>query len=337
MKTKQPHHPVLGPLPAELYIEVTNRCNSRCRTCIRTFESLEPLRDLKLDEFRALVDQVPDLRRAVLHGVGEPLLNHDLPAMVAYLKCRPNPPQVLFNSNAILLTVEWQEALLHVGLDEFRISTDAAQPELYTRIRGVDAFERMASNVCAFARRIRRTGSGPRLSLWFTAMHDNLADLPELVRLAHRLGVGQVYVQRLVYFGQGLAQREQSLFRAMQAAEEALLAEAEALAEELGITFRASGARSPRDSLLSPDGKRRPWSQCRRPSSLMYITTNGNVLPCCFSPFTTRDYPNLILGNAFQRPLDEIWSGAAYRQFRAARQTDAPPEACDRCGVCWSL
>jgi radical SAM protein with 4Fe4S-binding SPASM domain len=149
--------------------------------------------------------------------------------------------------------------------------------------------------------------------------------------------VGQVYVQRLVHYGQGLAQREQSLFRAMQTTEEALLAEAEKLAEELGITFRASGATSPRDSLLSSDGERRPWSQCRRPSSLMYITANGNVLPCCFSPFTSRDYPNLILGNAFQRPLNEIWSGAAYRQFRAARHSDAPPEACDRCGVCWSL
>jgi radical SAM protein with 4Fe4S-binding SPASM domain len=337
MKTHQPQLPVPGSLPAELYIEVTNRCNSRCQTCIRTFETLEPLRDLELDEFRALVDQASDLRRVVLHGVGEPLLNHDLPAMVAHLKRRTDPPQVLFNSNAILLTAEWQEALLHAGLDEFRISTDAAQPDLYSRIRGVDAFERMAGNVCAFARRIRRTGFGPQLSLWFTAMHENLADLPELVRLAHRLGVGQVYVQRLVYYGQGLAQREQSLFRAMQAAEEGLLAEAEVLAEELGITFRASGAASPRASLLSPDGKRRPWSQCRRPSSLMYITANGNVLPCCFSPFTTRDYPGLILGNAFQIPLDEIWTGAAYRQFRAARQSDSPPEACDRCGVCWSL
>jgi MoaA/NifB/PqqE/SkfB family radical SAM enzyme len=337
MKTHQPQLPVIGPLPAELYIEVTNRCNSQCQTCIRTFETLEPLRDLDLDEFRALVDQVPDLRRAVLHGVGEPLLNHDLPAMVAHLKRRTDPPQVLFNSNAILLTAEWQAALMHAGLDEFRISTDAAQPELYARIRGVDAFERMAGNVRTFARRIRRTGSGPRLSLWFTAMHENLADLPELLRLAHRLDVGQVYVQRLVYYGQGLAQREQSLFRAMQTAEESLLAEAEMLAEEFGIAFRASGTTSPRDSLLSADGKRRPWSQCRRPSSLMYITANGNVLPCCFSPFTTRDYSGLILANAFQRPLDEIWTGAAYRQFRAAQHGDAPPEACDRCGVCWSL
>jgi MoaA/NifB/PqqE/SkfB family radical SAM enzyme len=324
-------------LPDELYVEVTNRCDSRCETCVRTFETLEPLRDLTLEEFRGLVDQVPHLRRVVLHGVGEPLLNRDLPAMIAHLKGRARPPHVLFNSNAISLTAAKQEALLEAGLDEFRVSTDAAHPKLYARIRGVDCFERMVGNVVAFAQRIRRAGSGPRLSLWFTALHANLAELPDLVRLAHRLGVNEVYVQRLVFYGQGLAQGEQSLFRAMQAAEEKLLAAAEVLAVELDIQFRASGATTPRESLLSPDGNQRPWSLCRRPTTLLYTTVNGNVLPCCFSPFTTRDYSGLILGNAFEEPLAEIWNGAAYRRFRAALQTEAPPDSCDRCGVCWSL
>ena len=325
------------PLPDQLYIEVTNRCNSRCQTCVRTFNTLEPPRDLGLDEVRRLVDQVPLLRRVVLHGVGEPLLNRDLPAIISYLKHRSKPPQVLFNSNAILLTPSKQKALLDAGLDEFRISTDAAHAELYARIRGVDAFDQMVANVAAFAQRIGQLRGGPRLSLWFTAIQENLVDLPDLVRLAHRLGVAEVYVQRLVYHGGGLARQEQALFRAMQAAEEALLREAETLAAQLDISFSASGATTPRDSLLSPDGDRRPWAQCRRPTSVIYVSANGNVLPCCLSPFTTRDYGGLILGNAFQSPLAEIWNGANYRRFRAALQSDTPWESCDRCGVCWSL
>jgi radical SAM protein with 4Fe4S-binding SPASM domain len=325
------------PLPAELYIEPTNRCNSLCETCVRTFGKLEPLRDLTLDEFQYLVDQVPLLRRVVLHGVGEPLLNHDLPAMITHLKRRPNAPHVLFNSNAILLTDEWQEALLESNLDEYRISCDAAQPELYARIRGVDAFDRMVTNVAAFARRIKQGGHGPQLSLWMTAMQENLAELPGLVRLAHQIGVGEVYVHRLVFFDEGLAREEQSIFRSIQAAEETFLTEAEALAQNLNIRFRASGATTPRDSLLSSDGDRRPWDECRRPSSLMYITANGNVLPCCLSPFSTRDYEGLILGNAFQTSLGDIWNGSNYRRFRAALRSDTPWESCERCGVSWSL
>ena len=71
--------------------------------------------------------------------------------------------------------------------------------------------------------------------------------------------------------------------------------------------------------------------------SLRDITAPGHVLPCCHSPFTTRDYDGLILGNAFQASLAEIWNGDLYRQFRAALQTDTPWESCDRCGVIWSL
>jgi MoaA/NifB/PqqE/SkfB family radical SAM enzyme len=292
---------------------------------------------MTLGEFRAVVDQLPALERAVLHGVGEPLLNPDLPAMIRHLKRRARPPRVLFNSNAILLTPDTQEALIDAGLDEFRISTDAARRELYASIRGVDAFDQVVDNVGAYALRITSAGRGPQLSFWFTAMQENLGDLPGMVRLAHSLGVGEVYVQRLVFYGQGLARREQSLFRAMQAAEEGLLHQAEALAVELGVTFRASGATSPRQSLISSDGNRRPWSLCRRPRSLTYVTANGNVLPCCFSPFTTGDYPGLILGNVFRSPLEDIWNGLAYRRFRAALLSDVPPESCDRCGACWSL
>jgi MoaA/NifB/PqqE/SkfB family radical SAM enzyme len=324
-------------LPQELYVEVTNRCNSRCQTCVRTFHSLEPLRDLTLAEFRSLVDQLPLLDRAVLHGVGEPLLNHDLSAMIAYLKGRLQPPHVLFNSNAILLDPAWQASLIASDLDEFRVSIDAAQPALYARIRGVDALDQVLHNVETFARRIEAVGRGPQLSFWFTALRENLADLPDLVRLAHRVGVGQVYVQRLVYYGEGLAQHDQSLYDALHAAEEEVLARAEAEAEALGVSFRASGATTPRRSLSSSKDRERPWAACRRPWALTYITANGNVLPCCFSPFTTRDYAGLVLGNAFDVPLAVIWHGPAYQKLRTSLRSERPFEACDRCGVCWSL
>ena len=44
-------------LPEQLYIEPTNRCNSLCETCVRTFEEQEPPRDLTLDEFRERFDE----------------------------------------------------------------------------------------------------------------------------------------------------------------------------------------------------------------------------------------------------------------------------------------
>ena len=74
--------------PVCLYLETTNRCNLLCTTCPRTYEELEPPADMSWSLFTNIVDQIPNIRRAVLHGVGEPMLVRNLPAMVRYLKDR---------------------------------------------------------------------------------------------------------------------------------------------------------------------------------------------------------------------------------------------------------
>src|ERR1051326_2701631 len=96
--------------PIEAYFEVANRCNSLCATCPLTFSPQEAARQLSLDEFRGLVAQRPNLRRAVMQGIGEPLLNRNLAAMIAYLKERG--VYVVFNTNAVLLTRRRQIELI---------------------------------------------------------------------------------------------------------------------------------------------------------------------------------------------------------------------------------
>ena len=92
---------VVPTLPRSIYIEPTSRCNELCQQCPRTLLSREDDRDLSFDNFRYIVDQFPVLDRVVLHGLGEPLLNKDLPHMIRYLKERGT--YVLFNSNGIAL------------------------------------------------------------------------------------------------------------------------------------------------------------------------------------------------------------------------------------------
>jgi MoaA/NifB/PqqE/SkfB family radical SAM enzyme len=336
--------PVAQQLPRDLYVEVTNRCNSRCQTCIRTFQQLEPLRDLELDEFQGIVDQFPALDRVVLHGIGEPLLNAELPAMIRAVKDRHPSTIVLFNSNAILLDERWQAALIDAGLDEFRISLDAATPATYVKTRGINALDAVIENTRRFAHALRHAAS-PQLSFWLIAMRENLDELPDLVDLAADLGVPQVYVQRLVLIQHGLARAEQSLYRRLRTQEEAALAKAARHARRHNVAFRASGLTSPQDSLRGPDGREttdgcepdRPYSACHRPWTTTYITANGNVLPCCISPFSTRDYPGLVLGNVFRSPFAQIWNDASYLERRSALHTAHPLHPCELCGVSWSL
>lgn len=330
-------------LPHQVYIEVTNYCNSLCASCPLTYSHFlpyEPKHHLTWENFRRVVDQIPHLERVVLHGIGEPLLNKDLPRFVSHLKERG--ADVLFNSNGILLDQKHGDALAAAGLDELRISIDAVTPELYAQLRGVDRLPQVIYNLKAF---IQRHGGRdhPKVSLWWVAMQANLAQLPDFVRLAAQIGVPEVYLQRLVYFGGGekLAENttmeaKQSLYAALEQDQARLIGECERLAVELGLEFRASGAGTPFES-ISAKGNH-PWQGCLRPWILMYITVNGTALPCCVAPFATQDYSRIILGNVLERSVAEVWNGVAYKELRSAVLSEAPaPWPCQFCGVKWSL
>src|SRR5712691_9256384 len=323
-------------LPRTLYLETTNRCDSECQTCIRTFNTLEPPKDLTLAEVQQIVEPFPVLERVVLHGIGEPLLNKQIFEIVAYLKTKG--AMVLFNSDAISLTQKRAAQLIESGLDEYRVSMDAATRATYAKIRGVDQFERVLRNVGALVTLQQQRGSTtPRVSLWFTTLKANLDELPAFIRLAVQLGVPEVNAQRLVFNGYGLAVQEQSLHRHLEEREHHLIREAEALAQQSGIVFKASGATTPVQSLSGPAPDQRPWAGCQRPWTLSYVTANGNVLPCCIAPWVARDYQALILGNALAEPFADIWNGERYRRFRINFESASPPDPCRGCGLLWSI
>lgn len=325
--------------PVCLYLETTNRCNLLCTTCPRTYEELEPPADMSWELFTSIVDQVPGLARAVLHGVGEPMLVKNLPRMVRYLKDRG--VYVLFNTNGTVLNERNGRALIDAELDELRVSLDAANAKSYLAVRGKNYFNRILRNVRAFRELQEREGHAkPRVSVWLTGLKETVEELPAFVRLAAEIGVKEVYLQRLVYFDDkviGHARPDQSLFERLTGEEAGYLREAEDLARALGVTFNASGAASePGVSLKKTEGES-PWSLCRRPWSLMYFTANGRAIPCCIAPFSQHGYEHYTLGDATQQTLREIWNGPAYQKFRAALLSDKPPQACASCGMRWSL
>jgi radical SAM protein with 4Fe4S-binding SPASM domain len=327
--------PVVQTGPSELYLEVTNRCNLACKTCPQYFGMPEKAADLTLDTVERLLDAAPDVKRVVLHGIGEPLLNRDLPAIVRAVKARG--AYALFNTNGLLLRGRLVEPLIECGLDELRVSVDSADPHTYEAIRGIDGLERIFDNLRAFQAVKERLGADkPVVSLWITGMKTNVSELPDLVRKAAELGIGEVYLQRLVYSERGFATKDEALFHRADDPEVRAVAEAEAMARRLGITLRGSGEVSALSALTDEDADV-PYQACRRPWSLMYVTSNGNVLPCCIAPFTGVPYSHITLGNVFETPLANVWNGERYQEWRRRMLSSHPPDACAGCGTNWSL
>ncbi|MEJ1976141.1 MAG: radical SAM protein, partial [Acetobacteraceae bacterium] len=323
--------------PVCLYLEVTNRCNLLCETCPRTFETLEPPADMSWELFTRIVDQVPNVARVVLHGVGEPMLVKDLPRMIRYLTDRGT--YVLFNTNGTLMQPKRFQELIDTGLDELRVSLDAADRETYAKVRGKDFFNRIVRDVGKFIAYQKQVGATtPRVSLWLTGLKETVEQLPDFVRLAATMGVTEVHLQRLVFDeqGYGMARPDSSLFESTQAQEQAAIEAAQAVGDALGVMLDASGATEPGLS-LKRQAQDQPWATCRRPWSLMYFTAHGRALPCCIAPFAVRGYSNYTLGDATQQSLREIWNSPAYRDFRTSLLSEAPPAPCQNCGLRWSL
>src|SRR6202161_3757940 len=315
--------------PVCLYLETTNRCNLLCTTCPRTYEELEPPADMSWELFTSIVDQIPKLHRAVLHGVGEPMLVKHLPRTVRYLKARGT--YVLFNTNGTVLNEKNGRALIAAELDELRVSSNAANAESYLAVRGKNYFNRILKNVRAFRELQEREGHDkPRVSAWLTGLRETIEELPDFVRVAAEAGVKEVYLQRLVFFDEnaiGKARPDQALYEHLSREEAVYLDRAAEIAKTLGVTFSASGAASEPGMSLKRRDDDSPWSMCRRPWTVMYFTANGRALPCCIAPFSQRGYENYTLGDATRQTLSEIWNGEAYGSFRAALMSNKPPEA----------
>src|SRR5207237_10074474 len=125
-------------------------------------------------------------------------------------------------------------------------SVDGSTPETYLNARGIPAFERVVDNVGQMVRLERELGTAsPRLSFWVTGLRDNLAELPDVIDLAARVGVREVYLQRMVFgFGNEdvLARQDQSIYDGYRAVAERVIADAERRADGSRGTLRGAVA-----------------------------------------------------------------------------------------------
>lgn len=327
-----------------IYLEITNRCNLKCSTCSHTFfHDARQARDMSLEEVKGILEQIPRGIRVVLHGVGEPLLHPHIAGIITLAKSYQH--LVLFNTNLVALDRTTASALVESGLDELRISMQISDLNTHRETQSSEKAFGAVGNIQTLISERQRCGkSNPRLSLWMTALRSHINVLPELVLLAAKIGVPEVYLQRLVFFGHGLAIQDESTHRKADRDIVEALQKADSIAAELNIRLWGAGNEKPVpvSSKNAADKKTavstRPWSACRRPFKAAYVMANGNCLPCCLVPFSAGpDVEQFTLGNIFRESFDEIWKGGRYAEFRRAFGSGVPWECCRHCGLDWSL
>ena len=320
------------PLPRRLHLELTNRCNSLCTTCVRT-TSPDPERDLTLDEVVHITGGLPDLTSVALQVNGEPLLYRGLPHVLRMLKRRG--VFVELNSNGIAIRMRRVPWLLESGLDQLNVSVDSTEPATYAQLRGVDALDRVVRNLTQFIARRGPAPALPSVALWMTATQANLGDITKMVELAARIGAEAVFLQRLVYFGAGMAREESSVHARMSSKQADAIATAEVRAAERGVELRTCG-RHPTGDMLAGASADQPWRDCRRAWEGATVMANGDLVPCCISTFIA-PRADIRMGNVLASGWDEVWNGPAMTRHRELLEHGDGPDYCQSCGVRWSL
>jgi len=129
--SETPLRDALGRPMGSLRLSVTDRCNLRCRYCMpeEDYVWLPRAALLTFEELARIVRVFVGLgvRKIRLTG-GEPLLRHDLPALVRMLRAIAGVEDLALTTNGLLLARE-APALATAGLDRVTVSLDTLRPD----------------------------------------------------------------------------------------------------------------------------------------------------------------------------------------------------------------
>lgn len=117
-------------------IDVTSRCNLRCKHCrVNEIEY-----DMTLDEIENVFNKLTDFKpRGVFISGGEPLIRDDIVEIVR--KSKNLAPVTVLNTNSLLLTEDKLKELINVGLDYIQVSLDGIE-EAHDYIRGKGTYKK---------------------------------------------------------------------------------------------------------------------------------------------------------------------------------------------------
>jgi len=303
------------PSPAIVQLELTAACDLACVMCPLPHETRhgtggERFEVADLERERALFAAAAGVE---LTGFGEILCHPHLLDCLRWF--RTLGLGVAATSNGNRLTDELTRAIVGENLlDVLCLSIDAATPATYERIRRRGDFAQLQRNVDCWAS--RRGPGAPRLRFSFAAMEPNIRELPAFVRWAAQAGAERVIVQHIYeapHTQRWGLQHHRELARAV-------LAEAGALADELGVTLDGrnlaqQGAVGHRPGLIK---------DCPFPWAHTFIKANRRVAACAMV------WEDLDLGD-LRDGFTPVWRGNAYTEFRRAMAGATPPAPCVRC------
>ncbi len=277
------HH--VGKFPVHLDVEATSNCNLRCTMCPRT----DMLNDGKFWEvkntnfilFKRLIDEGAEngLCSLKFNYLGEPMMNPLLIDMIRYAK-EKGLVDVMFNTNATLLTEKSSRKLIEAGLDKLFFSFDSPYRDHYNKIRVNANYDKVLRNIKRFHEIRDEMGTNkPFTRISMVRMKENDQEWEDFKQLFEPIVDAVAWVDYIEHNSQAGAEDKS-----------------------------ADSINTAKDETENNNKKK---FCCPQLWQRMFVHPDGVVTVCCVDSART-----LTVGNIHGKSVEEIWTGPEYQKLR---------------------
>ena len=151
-----PREKIIDNYPPLLQIEPASVCNFRCVFCYQIDETFNKKKSgfmgtMTFDLFKQIIDQIEgEIGFITMASRGEPLLAKDLPKMLDYINGKFLTVKI--NTNASMLNEKMIHNILSSGVNTVVFSADAAEENLYSRLRVNGSLNKTLKNIELFSK-----------------------------------------------------------------------------------------------------------------------------------------------------------------------------------------
>jgi radical SAM protein with 4Fe4S-binding SPASM domain len=345
-----------APLPQEVSLQLTYRCNLRCTHCyqwneqgfFRDFSAQKQKTELDLEVVEdVLRTTAPVCSKLFLWG-GEPLMHTKFDQVAKLLQKYPRTVNMCTNG---LLFKRKLDDLLAIGENlNLLVSLDGLGED-HEALRGRGTFKRTMENIQLMLDLKRKGEWNGELSLSCMVSHVTVHKMYEFMEWAEELGVNTVYFQFPWYISPEVAESMDRLYEksfawlkpqtdtkrptwhsyTYQLPAEELPVLRESMAR---LASRAWNVRLRYQPQLEDDevtdfilGTSRPAqhrSKCLAVSNRMEVHADGVVSSCKF-------FPEFVVGNLYDQPVGELWQSQSFKEVRRIMSENGMMPVCSKC------
>lgn len=293
-------------LPTMMDLEPTQRCNYQCVMCAPFSKKRS---DMTFPEFKKIVDQQYGLIEIKIQGVGEPLLCRDFFKMIAYARSKMLWIRTTVNGSLLHLDDNYKK-LVDSGVHDINISIDGADREIYEKIRRGGKFETITRN-CKLINDYNNKVKKTQVRAWVVIQKQNQHQFFAFPRFFADLGFREMTLSFAMHnYGRHGSNPHAAALGFTEEQFKRLFAVCDDMGIKVSFFFHPSFT---------------PQKFCRIPFKRIYITTDGQILPCCY--IANQEMVNFGGYDNFK----DIWFNKYVGLRKSMKKIDLVPAYCHDC------